>query len=143
MIYVTRQVKFSAAHRLYNPEYTEEQNESTFDKCNNYWGHGHNYTLEVTVAGEPNIETGYVIDLKKLKRILVENIIDKVDHKHLNHDVDFLDGIIPTVENMAVLFWKILDDKISEGKLYKIKIYETDTSFVEYYGDKTDIKVFL
>jgi 6-pyruvoyltetrahydropterin/6-carboxytetrahydropterin synthase len=142
MIYVTRQVKFSAAHRLYNPEFSDEMNEQTFDKCNNYWGHGHNYTLEVTVAGEPNPETGYVIDLKKLKKILIDNIIDKVDHKHLNHDVDFLKGIIPTVENMAVEFWKILESNITEGKLHKIKIYETDTSYVEYFGDKTEIKVF-
>lgn len=142
MIYVTRQLKFSSAHRLYNPEYSETMNEDVFDKCNNYHGHGHNYTLEVTVAGVPNPETGYLIDLKKLKRIMDENIIQKVDHKHLNFDVPFLKGIIPTVENLVYIFWQILNDKINEGKLYKIKLYETDTSFVEYYGNEFEIKNF-
>ncbi|MFP4542898.1 MAG: 6-pyruvoyl trahydropterin synthase family protein [Candidatus Kapaibacterium sp.] len=142
MLYVTRTMKFSASHRLFNPEFSEEKNEDIFDKCNNYHGHGHNYQLEVTVAGRPDPETGYVIDLKKLKGIIRENVIDKVDHKHLNFDVDFLFGVIPTVENLAVIFWNILKDKISGGKLYKIKLYESDTSFVEYYGEAVDIKYF-
>lgn len=142
MLYVTRMVKFSAAHRLYNPEWNDEQNEKIFDKCNNYNGHGHNYVLEVTVKGNPNPETGYVIDLKKLKTILIDEILSKVDHKHLNLDVDFLKGIIPTVENLAITFWKILEPKIKDGKLHKIRLYESDTSSVEYFGEPVEIKIF-
>lgn len=135
MLYVTRKMHFSAAHRLYNPNFSDAKNEEVFDKCNNFYGHGHNYYLEVTVSGKPNPETGYVIDLKKLKKIINENIIEKVDHKHLNFDVDFLKDIIPTVENLAIQFWKILYPKIKEGRLHCIKLYESDTSYVEYYGD--------
>ena len=133
---------FSSSHRLHNPEWDEKKNADVFDKCNNYHGHGHNYTLEVTVKGKPNPDTGYVIDLKKLKKIIKDNIISKVDHKHLNFDVDFMKGIIPSVENMAVVFWKILDSKITEGKLHAIKLYETENNFVEYYGDDIPIKKF-
>jgi 6-pyruvoyltetrahydropterin/6-carboxytetrahydropterin synthase len=135
-------MRFSAAHRLFNPEFNDEKNEEIFDKCNNFHGHGHNYVLEVTVAGHPDPETGYVIDLKKLKQIIVDEIIEKVDHKHLNHDVDFLEGIIPTVENLVVVFWRILQRAITQGKLYKIKLYESETSYVEYFGEPTDIKKF-
>jgi len=142
MLYLTKQVSFSAAHRLYNPEYSFEKNDEIYDKCNNLYGHGHNYVLEVTVVGIPDPNTGYVIDLKKLKKILNEEIIEKVDHKHLNFDVDFLKGIIPTVENLAVIFWKILENKITDGKLYKIKLYETQQSFVEYYGENVEVEKF-
>ncbi len=135
MLYVTRQVRFSAAHRLYSPKFSDEQNELLFDKCNNLNGHGHNYIMEVTVAGNPDPDSGYVIDLKKLKRILQEEIISKVDHKHLNLDVDFLTGIIPTVENLAICFWKIIESRIPGGKLHKIKLFESETSFVEFYGE--------
>ena len=109
MIFVTRKTHFSAAHRLYNPTFSDERNEDVFDKCNNFWGHGHNYVLEVTVKGLPDPGTGYVIDLKKLKALLEEVIINKVDHRHLNFDVDFLQGVIPTVENLCVAFWQQLD----------------------------------
>lgn len=142
MIYVTKIISFSASHRLYNPNWSHEKNEEVFDKCNNPNGHGHNYILEVTVEGIPNLETGYVIDLKKLKRIMMENIEKHVDHKHLNYDVPFLKGIIPTVENLAVLFWKQLEDKIEDGNLFKIKLYETDSSYVEYFGEEIEIKTF-
>ncbi len=142
MLYVTKKVDFSAAHRLYNPNYSDEMNESIYDKCNNYNGHGHNYTLEVTVCGEPDPNTGYVIDLKKLKDLLINEIVSKVDHKHLNLDVDFLKGIIPTVENLSMIFWKILENKLPNGKLYKIRLYETDSSFVDYYGQESEIKIF-
>lgn len=142
MIYVTKIISFSASHRLYNPRWSPDQNEEVFDKCNNLNGHGHNYILEVTVAGNPDPETGYVIDLKKLKKIMVDNIEIHVDHKHLNYDVEFLKGIIPTVENMAVVFWNILEPKITDGKLFKIKIFETEHSYVEYYGEKVEIKKF-
>ncbi len=135
MMYVTRQVKFSAGHRLHNPLLSDEENVSIFDKCNNPNGHGHNYILEVTLSGEINPSTGYVYDLKKLKTIIYDEIVDKVDHKNLNTDVEFLKGINPTVENLAVAIWNLLANKFDEAKLYKIKIFETDTSFVEYYGE--------
>lgn len=128
-------MKFSSSHRLFNPKFSDEKNEEVFDKCNNINGHGHNYVLEVTVAGKPDPETGYVIDLKMLKKIIDREIISKVDHKHLNLDVDHFKEIIPTVENMAIVFWNILKDSIPTGKLYKIKIWETDTSMVEYFGE--------
>jgi 6-pyruvoyltetrahydropterin/6-carboxytetrahydropterin synthase len=142
MLYLTKKVMFSAAHRLYNPEFSEEKNDRVFDKCNNYYGHGHNYVLEVTIAGIPNPETGYVFDLKKLKNLLNEEIVSKLDHKHLNFDVDFLKGIIPTVENLTVIIWRILENKIPSGKLHSIKLYETENSYVEYFGEPIEIKKF-
>jgi 6-pyruvoyltetrahydropterin/6-carboxytetrahydropterin synthase len=142
MVYVTKKITFSAAHRLFNPSFTNEKNDEIFDKCNNINGHGHNYVLEVTVAGNPNLETGYVIDLKKLKKILKEEIFEKVDHKHLNYDVDFLTNIIPSAENISVKFWEVLNDKIPEGKLFKIKLFESENSYVEYFGEPVEIKYF-
>ena len=135
MIYVTRREVFSAAHRLYNPKFSEEENEKIFGKCSNPNWHGHNYTLEVVVAGDIDPETGYVIDLKLLKVIIIENIIRKVDHKNLNTETDFMKGIIPTAENIAVSVWKELVDKIPRGKLHAVKIYETENNFFEYKGE--------
>jgi 6-pyruvoyltetrahydropterin/6-carboxytetrahydropterin synthase len=135
MIYVTRREVFSSAHCLYNPEWTAEKNNEVFDKCSNPNGHGHNYTLEVIVAGEIDPETGYVIDLKQLKSIVHERVIKYVDHKHLNYDVPFLKGIIPTAENIAVAIWRQLVDKIPSGRLYSIKLYETENNYAEYKGE--------
>lgn len=134
MIYVTRREVFSASHRLYNEKFSDKENERVFGKCNNPNGHGHNYTLEVVVAGEINPETGYLIDLKKLKEIIIEHVIKKVDHKNLNLDVDFLRGKIPTAENIAIGIWDQLAGKIPGGKLYSIKLYETENNYVEYKG---------
>lgn len=134
MLYVTKRVSFSAAHRLHNPELSAEENCAIYDKCNNYNGHGHNYILDVTVAGEPDPRSGYVIDLKMLKRIILDEIVSKVDHKHLNYDVEFLSGTIPTVENLAIAFWNILESKLPSGRLYHIRLYETETSWLDYYG---------
>jgi 6-pyruvoyltetrahydropterin/6-carboxytetrahydropterin synthase len=142
MMYVTRRMHFSASHRLFNPTFSHEKNEAIFDKCNNINGHGHNYTLDVTVKGTPDPETGYVIDLKLLRDILDEYIVDKVDHKHLNYDVDFLQGIIPTAENIALVFWQILEPHITNGTLHSIKLYESENNFVEYFGEPITIKRF-
>lgn len=139
MLYITRKAHFSASHRLFNPNFSHERNEEVFDKCNNPNGHGHNYTIEVTVRGVPDPETGYVIDLKKLGRIMEQEIVSKVDHKHLNLDVDFLSGIIPTAENLAVVFWGILQSKIPAGELHSIKVYESDNNFVEYLGEPVQL----
>lgn len=135
MLYVTRRETFSSAHRLYNPNLSDEENDRLFGKCTNPNGHGHNYVLEVVVAGKPDQQTGYVIDLKKLKTIIRENVISKIDHKHLNHDVDFMKGVIPTAENIAVKIWEQLVDKIPSGKLYSVKIYETENNYAEYKGE--------
>ncbi len=135
MVYVTRKAHFSAAHRLFNPTFSDERNDATFDKCNNPRGHGHNYTIEVTVAGIPDPATGYVIDLKKLALLMDEFIIDRVDHKHLNYDVPELAGIIPTAENIALVFWELLEPKILDGKLYSLKVFESENNFVEYRGE--------
>jgi 6-pyruvoyltetrahydropterin/6-carboxytetrahydropterin synthase len=136
MVYVTRRATFSASHRLYNPSLSEEKNYEVFGKCANPNGHGHNYVLEVTVGGEPTSETGYVIDLSKLKLIIKQEILDKVDHKHLNHDVDFLRGIIPTAENIVKAFWAILAPRIPEGKLVSLRLRETENNIVEYRGEE-------
>jgi len=134
MIYVTRREVFSASHRLFNPNFSDEENDRLFGKCNNLNGHGHNYILEVIVAGEVDPNTGYVIDLKVLKEIIKKNVISKVDHKNLNLDVDFLKGKIPTAENIAAGIWIQLVDKLPAGKLYSIKLYETENNYVEYKG---------
>ncbi len=134
MIFVTRREVFSTSHRLHNPDLTDKENRELFGKCNNPNGHGHNYTLEVVVAGEVNPKTGYVIDLKLLKNIIKENIVNKVDHKHLNFDVDFMQGINPTTENFAIKIWEQLEDKIPSGKLYLIRLRETENNFIEYKG---------
>jgi len=138
MIYVTKRVTFSAAHRLYNPNFSDEKNAKIFGLCNNILGHGHNYDLEVTVRGDIHPETGMVIDLTRLKEILMKEIIEKVDHKHLNYDVPFLKNVIPTAENLAVKFWEILEDKINEGELYEIKLYESRNNSVTYRGKSVD-----
>jgi len=134
MIFVTRRESFSASHRLYNPNFSEEENDRLFGKCNNLNGHGHNYILEVVVAGDVDQQTGYLLDLKILKEIIIEHVIKKVDHKNLNLDVDFLKGKIPTAENIAIGIWNQLVDKIPAGKLYSIKLYETENNYVEYRG---------
>ncbi len=135
MIYVTRREVFSSSHRLHNTELSDKENKEIFGKCNNPNGHGHNYTLEVIVAGEIDPKTGYVIDLKELKTIILENVVKKVDHKHLNHDVDFLAGNNPTTENFAVGIWNQLVDKLHSGKLYSIKLHETENNYIEYKGN--------
>ena len=135
MIYVSRRETFSASHRLHNPLLPDDENLKCFGKCNSPNGHGHNYILEVVVAGEINPLTGYLIDLKKLKEIIREHIIDKVDHKNLNLDVDFLKGDITTTENLAVRFWEQLKDNITDGRLYAIRISETENNFFEYRGE--------
>ncbi len=134
MVYVTRREIFSASHRLFNPGFSDKKNEEVFGKCSNPNGHGHNYILEVIVAGDIDPETGYVIDLKLLKEIIHENVLERVDHKNLNIDVDFMRGKIPTAENIAVGIWNVLESKIPSGKLYSVKLYETENNYIEYKG---------
>ena len=135
MVYVTRKAHFCASHRLFNPAWSDEKNARVFGKCNNPNSHGHNYDVEVTVAGTPPADTGMVIDLKELAEIVERELVERVDHKHLNLDVDFLQGVIPTAENIAIAFWKILSPRIPSGKLYSIKLFESVNNMVEYRGE--------
>ncbi len=134
-VYITRRVRFEAAHRLHNPAKSDAWNRQVFGKCNSPHFHGHNYVLEVTIAGEPDPETGYVYDLGKLKALLETHILSKCDHKNLNLDVDFLKGILPSTENLVVAFWKQLEPHITVGRLHRIRLYETENNYAEYYGE--------
>jgi len=134
-VYLTRRETFAAAHRLFKPELSDEENFNLFGKCSNPNWHGHNYTLEVTVYGQVNPDTGFVLDIKKLKQIIHDNVISKVDHKNLNIDTEFMNGIIPTSENISIAIWKQLEDKIKDGKLYSVKLYETENNYFEYKGE--------
>jgi len=136
MIYITRRFYFSASHRVYRKELSEAENLKLFGKCSNPNGHGHNYNMEITVAGEIDTETYFVMDLKELKELVNKEIIEKVDHKNFNLDVEFMKDIVPTTENIAVQFWNILKNKIDtpNRKLYSVKIRETENNSVEYRG---------
>jgi len=135
MIYITRKMHFSASHRLHSDRLSEEENKKTYGICDNPRGHGHNYVVEVTVRGVPDPVTGMVIDLKELKNIIQKEVIIKVDHKHLNHDVEFFRDVVPTSENICIAFWNILKDKIPNGELYEIKLLETENNCVYYRGE--------
>ncbi|HKO59497.1 MAG TPA: 6-carboxytetrahydropterin synthase [Thermoanaerobaculia bacterium] len=132
---VTARLTFAAAHRLHNPDRDAEWNRRTYDKCDNPRGHGHNYVIHVSVRGRIDPETGMVIDLKRLKDIIRERIIDRVDHKSLNEDVDFLREVIPTAENLARSFWQQLAPAIDQGTLYEITLQETEKNSVVYRGE--------
>lgn len=129
---VSRKEHFNAAHRLHNPEWSDEQNDKVFGKCNNPNYHGHNYELMVSLTGEPDPNTGYVFDLKELSDIIRENVLIKFDHKNLNLDVDYFHRLIPTAENIALVIWRILRQKIDPKFELKITLYETERNFVEY-----------
>lgn len=131
---VTRRLKFNAAHRVHNPAFSDEENSRIFGKCNNVYGHGHNYTLDVSVAGEVDPNTGYVFDLSRLKELATREVVDVVDHHNLNIDVPFMRDVIPTAENMIVQFWRILEGKITPGRLVRLVLWETENNYVEYDG---------
>jgi 6-pyruvoyltetrahydropterin/6-carboxytetrahydropterin synthase len=133
---VTRRVHFSAGHRLHNPSFDEERNRETYGLCNRPNGHGHNYDLEVTVEGEVDPETGFVMDLKRLKALLGRSVLADLDHANLNLDVPWLDGIIPTTENLAVAIWGQLDGHLGPVRLVSIRLWETERNMVEYRGEQ-------
>ena len=135
MIYVTRRAEFSASHFYHNPDLSPEENRRIFGKCNNPHGHGHNYTLEVTVAGEINPATGMVMDLKELKKLLESEVLQVVDHKFLNKEVPVFSKTIPTTENIAVEIWKLVCPKLTLGRLHRIRLYETPDLYVDYFGE--------
>ncbi len=134
IVTVTRRLKFNAAHRVHNPAFSDEENARLFGKCNNAHGHGHNYTLDVSVAGEVDPDTGYVFDLGQLKELVKREVVNAVDHHNLNMDVPFMAGVIPTSENLVVQIWRILDNKIPSGRLRRLVLWETENNYVEYDG---------
>lgn len=138
MIYITRKEHFNAAHKMSNPAWSKEKNETVFGPCANENWHGHNYELFVTVKGNPHPETGYVMDIKVLSTLLRENLINKVDHKNLNIDVEFMQGIMASTENFTIAIWKLIQPLIEKNEgvqLHSIKLYETPRNFVEYFGE--------
>lgn len=134
VVYLTRRASFSAAHRLHSADLSEAENNAIFGKCNNPHGHGHNYVLEVTVRGKVDPQTGMVMNLTDLKAAIEETIIQPMDHKHLNYDVAIFRDLNPTAENMVVVFWKLLEEKLP-GLLYELKLHETDNNMVSYRGE--------
>jgi 6-pyruvoyltetrahydropterin/6-carboxytetrahydropterin synthase len=135
-MYLTRRERFSAAHRMFRPEWSDEENMKVFGKCSNPNWHGHNYVLFVTVKGNLRAESGFVINMNTLKQIIKERIIDKVDHKNLNIDVDFMNGLIATTENLAVAIWNEIKAPIEKegAMLHCVRIEETENNSIEYYG---------
>jgi 6-pyruvoyltetrahydropterin/6-carboxytetrahydropterin synthase len=139
MVYITKQVHFCAAHRLFNPEWSDEQNEAAFGPCANENWHGHNFDLFVTIQGDPDPSTGFVMNFKDLKRIVKDHVLEAVDHKNLNLDVPFLKDKLTSCENLIVEFWRILEPLIhaesgGRARLHALKLYETPTSYAEYLG---------
>lgn len=128
---ITRKLEFSAAHFYHNSDLSPEDNRRIFGKCNNAHGHGHNYVLEVTIAGEPDPKTGMILDLRELKEILDREVMQRLDHRHLNYEVPELAGKIPTCEEIASVLWKILEPKISHGRLDRIRLFESPDLFVD------------
>ncbi|MGJ1495720.1 6-pyruvoyl trahydropterin synthase family protein [Sphingobacterium spiritivorum] len=137
MIFITRRERFSAAHKLYREDWSSEQNENVFGKCSNPNWHGHNYELFVTVKGEVNPETGFLIDLKKMKEIILHHIIEKLDHRNVNLDVDFMKGKLASTEYMAIEIFNVLNPLFEEYNviLHSVKLVETENNYVEYFGN--------
>jgi 6-pyruvoyltetrahydropterin/6-carboxytetrahydropterin synthase len=132
---VTRRLKFNAAHRVHNPALSDEENNRLFGRCNNPNWHGHNYILDVSVTGPVSERTGYVVDLGALKRVVEERVVDRIDHKNFNLDVDFMHGVIPTSENIIVAIWRELEPAVRPGRLSRLVLWETPNNYVEYAGE--------
>lgn len=139
IVYVSRKEHFNAAHKLYNPAWSKEKNVEVFGPCANENWHGHNFDLIVTIKGEPDPDTGFVVDYKKLSSLIREHVTEKLDHKNLNLDVDFMQGKLASCENLIVEVWKILHPQLKSiskfGKLHSLKLYETPRNYVEYFGE--------
>jgi len=136
MVYITRIEHFNAAHKLYNPKWSREKNEEVFGKCANENWHGHNFELHVTIKGHPDPDTGFVYDVKKLSVIIQQHVIEKLDHKNLNVDVDFMAGQLCSIENLVISIWQQLSPQLPASiELHALKLYETPRIYVEYYGN--------
>lgn len=136
MMYITRRERFSAAHRLAQADWSDEKNWEVFGKCSSPNWHGHNYVLHVTVKGEIKPSTGFIVDLSELSNIINKHVIEKVDHKNINLDVDFMKGKISSTENLAIAIWEELEQPIADigGQIHCIKLQETENNYVEYFG---------
>jgi 6-pyruvoyltetrahydropterin/6-carboxytetrahydropterin synthase len=134
MVYLTRKEHFNAAHMLRNDSWSEEKNVEVFGKCANQNWHGHNYNLFVTIRGEPHPDTGFIMNVKELSVIINRYVIEKLDHKNLNVDVDFMKDVIPSTENLAIEIWKQLKPHITACELHCVKLYETENIYAEYFG---------
>ena len=134
IVTVTRRLRFNAAHRVHNPALSDGENTRLFGKCNNPNWHGHNYVLDVSVTGEVDPKTGYVVDLAKLKEVVNREVIDKVDHRNLNVEVDFMRNTIPTTENIVVAIWRVLAPAVAPARLERLVLHETDNNSAEYRG---------
>ena len=135
MVFLTRRATFSASHYYWNEAWSAEENERVFGKCANKNGHGHNYTLEVTVAGEVDATSGFVVDLKQLKDVMEREVVGVYDHRHLNKEVPEFKQEIPTTENLAIAIWNRLKDKLEVAKLHRVRVYELPDLFVDFYGE--------
>lgn len=134
IVTATRLVRFNAAHRVYNPAWSDEKNQATFGKCNNPNWHGHNYVLEVTVTGGIDPRTGYVVDLGAVRDLVEREVVSKTDHRNLNLEVDYLAGINPTSENIVVAMWRVLEPALQPARLSRLRLWETENNYVEYEG---------
>ena len=135
MVYLTRKAEFAASHYYHNPELSAEDNRRLFGKCNNPNGHGHNYVLEVTVKGDINPRSGFVVDLRQLKDLLHREVLDAMDHRFLNREVPEFFTCIPTTENIAIAIWQRLVGKLETAKLHRVRVYENPDLFVDFYGE--------
>jgi 6-pyruvoyltetrahydropterin/6-carboxytetrahydropterin synthase len=135
MVYLTRKAEFSASHVYHNPDFSLAENQKVFGKCNNPNGHGHNYLLEVTVKGEVDPRSGFVVDLKELKDTMHREVLDAMDHRFLNKEVPEFFTRIPTTENLAIAIWQRLVSKLQAATLHRVRVYETPDLFVDYYGE--------
>jgi len=135
MVYLTRKAEFSASHFYHSDALSPAENQRLFGKCNNPLGHGHNYTLEVTVKGEVDPRSGFVVDLKDLKETMHREVLDAMDHRFLNKEVPEFQGAIPTTENLAIAIWQRLESKLRVARLHRVRVYETPDLFVDFYGE--------
>ncbi len=135
MVYLTRKAEFAASHYYHNPDLSPEENLRLFGKCNNPHGHGHNYLLEVTVKGEVDPRSGFVVDLKELKQVLHSEVLDAMDHRFLNKEVPEFATRIPTTENIAIAVWERLKPRLHRAQLHRVRVYETPDLFVDFYGE--------
>ena len=136
LVYITRKEHFNAAHKLYNPKWTREENDAVFGRCANENWHGHNFDLFVTVKGVPDQESGFIMDLKKLRDIINTYVVDLLDHQNINLDVHFMKGKMASIENLAVGIWEQLEPHLVNCKLHRVKLWETHNNYVEYFGEE-------
>lgn len=136
MIYLTRRERFSSAHRMFRTDLSDEENMHIYGKCSNPLWHGHNYVLKVTVRGEPDPETGYFMNATRLKDIMIERVVEKLDHKNMNLETDFMKGKVATTENLAMAIWYELEEPLraEDATLHCVRVEETENNYVEYYG---------